>query len=86
MTFPEKTKDILYYDDLPNSIKSLFKNIQYNISDKRIFIQKNIDCKLTISNIEKMYYDDDDIFIIKSDIYTIVFWEDIRKWKIIKSV
>ena len=86
MTFPEQIKDnIIYLHDLPNEIKVSFSNMYYSKFKKSLFINKNKDCKIEIINIKHMYYHDD-IFYIKSDIYTIVFWNDIRKWQIIKSV
>ena len=86
MTFPEQIKDdIFYLHDLPNKIKELFNNMYYSKHKKSLIINKNKDCKIEIKNIKSMYYHDD-IFYIKSNIYTVVFWEDIQKWQIIKSV
>ena len=85
MTFPEKIKDKLYYNNLPNKIKKLFPNIQYNPCDKTIFIQKNDECKITISGIEKLYYKDD-IFYIISDLYMLIIWDGIKQWDLIKRV
>ena len=86
MTFPEKIKDdISYIHDIPNEIKKSFSNMYYSKLEKSLLINKNEDCKLKITNIKSMFYHDD-IFYIKSNIYTIVFWVDIRQWKIIKSV
>ena len=74
-----------YYDDLPNEIKNNYPFISYDKSNKTLTFIKNPDCTLSISNIKSIYYLDA-IFYIKSKIYTLVIWNDIRTWHLIKSV
>lgn len=74
-----------YYDNLPNEIKNNYPFIKYDKSNKTLTFIKNPDCTLSISNIKSMYYLDA-IFYIKSKIYTLVIWNDIKTWQLIKSV
>ena len=86
MTFPEKTKDKVYCDDIPNYIKNAFPNFYFNKIEKAMHINKDNECEIIISNIKNMYYDEDDIFYIKSKLYIIIMWNDVKKWKIINRV
>lgn len=85
MEFKEIPQTKFFYDDLPNEIKNNYPFLRYNESDKSLIFIKNPDCTLLISNIKTMYYLDE-IFYIKSKIYTLVIWNDIRTWQLIKSV
>ena len=85
MEFKEIPQEKFYYDNLPNEIKNNYPFIKYDKSNKTLTFIKNPDCTLSISNIKSMYYLDA-IFYIKSKIYTLVIWNDIKTWQLIKSV
>ena len=85
MEFKEMPQEKFYYDNLPNEIKNNYPFIKYDKSNKTLTFIKNPDCTLSISNIKSMYYLDA-IFYIKSKIYTLVIWNDIKTWQLIKSV
>ena len=86
MTFPESLMKRVYCDDIPTHINERFNNIFcYNKPLRILNVLKNIECNITIKNINAMYYKDD-IFYIISKLYMLVIWEDVKQWKIIKRV
>lgn len=74
----------LFYNDLPNEIKTIFSNsIKYDIDNNVLYLKRYGKTQI-ISNVNSMYYYDDD-FYIESSSLVIIIWVDIQTWNVIKK-